>query len=225
MLIYLPSLVRSLSEVAFSEPARSIKLCRWTLAGSVNETRHTYQHRRLNTPSVPSLQPRPAWGLRSKTGGHPPRRCYPSAGVPIVVPLGQTPTSTFSTFDNNAEDAVTPTAPLVPACARRPPVRVASLQDLLDAREDGHDFLSQRREPDVRTRALVLDGLGGRRGQEIDDGLVADFDVRTPEKVFAGCVLDVGEDIFHRSRDYTGLLVVSRLEKGKKSALFHTNMG
>jgi len=213
VLMYLPSLVRSLSEVAFSEPARSIKLCRWTSAGSVNETRHTYQHRRLNTPSVPSLQPRPARGLRSKTGGHPPHRRHPSAGVSIVVPLRRTPTSTFSTLDNNAEDAVTPTAPLVPVCARRPPVRITSLQDLLDAGEIGYDFFSERRKPDVRTRSLDLDGLGGWRGQEIDDGFVVDFDVRTPEKVFAGCVLDVGEDVFHCSRDYTRLLVVSRLEK------------
>ena len=225
VLMYLPSLVRSLSEVAFSEPARSIKLCRWTSAGSVNETRHTYQHRRLNTPSVPSLQPRPARGLRSKTGGHPPHRRHPSAGVSIVVPLRRTPTSTFSTLDNNTEDAVTPAAPLVPVCARCPPVRVTSLQDLLDAREVSDDFLSERREPDVRTRALDLNGLGGWRGQEIDDGFVVDFDVRTPEKVFASCMLDVGEDVFHRSRDNTGLFIVSRLERGKELAPSHTGMG
>ena len=37
VLMYLPSRVRSLSEVAFSEPARSIKLCVWMLASDVNE--------------------------------------------------------------------------------------------------------------------------------------------------------------------------------------------
>ena len=39
VLIYLPSLVRSLSEVAFSEPVRSIKLCSRMSACGANEPR------------------------------------------------------------------------------------------------------------------------------------------------------------------------------------------
>lgn len=72
---------------------------------------------------------------------------------------------------------MTPTAPLVPIRARRPSVRVTSLQDLFDTGEIRHNFFSERREPDVRTRALDLDRLGGRGSKEIDDGFVVDFDV------------------------------------------------
>jgi len=162
--MYLPSLVRSLSEVAFSEPARSIKLCMRILVGDPNTKRRTYQHRCLNAPPIPSLQPRSSWSLRSETGSHPSRWRHPPTGVSIVIPLGRTPVSTLSTLDNNAEDAVTPAAPLVPIGTRRPPIRVTSLQDLLDAREVCYDFFPEWREPDVRTRPLDLDGLGGWRG-------------------------------------------------------------
>jgi hypothetical protein len=60
-----------------------------------------------------------------------------------------------------------------------------------------------------------LDGLGGGRGQEVDDGFIVDFDVGTSEEVFAGCVFNVGEDVLHGSGDDTGLFVVSRLETEK----------
>jgi len=52
-------------------------------------------------------------------------------------------------------------------------------------------------------------------GYKINDGFIVDFNVRMPEKVFAGRVLDVGENIFGRSKDDTRLFVVSRLERGK----------
>jgi len=62
----LPSFARSLSEVTFSEPARSINSvvgCQLAALGDM-----TYlHHRRLNTPSIPSL-PCPSWGLGSETG-------------------------------------------------------------------------------------------------------------------------------------------------------------
>ena len=187
-------------------------------AGSANAKRCTYQHRSLNTPPIPSLQPRSSRRLWSETGGHASRRRHASTGVSIVIPLGRAPNSTLSTLDDNAEDAVTPAAPLIPVCARRPPIRITSLQDLLNAGEVGYDLFPERREPDVRTRSLDLDGLRGWGGEEIDDGFVVDFNVRTPEKVFAGRVLDIGEDVLHGSRDDTRLLVISRLERGKKSA-------
>jgi len=65
---------------------------------------------------------------------------------------------------------------------------------------------------------LDLDGLRGWKGQEVDNGFVVDIDVRTPEEVFTGGVLEVGEDAFHGSREDAGLAVVSRLEEGKVGA-------
>ena len=108
-----------------------------------------------------------------------------------------------------------PATPLVPIRARRPPIRVASLQDILDAGEVGHDFFPEQRGPDVRTGALYLDRLGGLRGQEVDDGFVVDSDPRIPNKEFAGCVLDIGEGVFHRSTGGAGLVVVSGLESAR----------
>ena len=66
-----------------------------------------------------------------------------------------------------------------------------------------------------------MDGLRRRRGQEVDDGFVIDFDVGTSEKVFAGRVLDVGEDIFHCSGDDTRLIIVSRLKIEEVSTILH----
>ena len=54
------------------------------------------------------------------------------------------------------------------------------------------------------------------RGQKIDDGFVADLDVRTSEKVFVGRALDIGKDVFQGSRDDDRLFVVSRLERGSQ---------
>jgi len=91
----------------------------------------------------------------------------------------------FSTLNSNAEDAVTPAAALVPVHARRPPIRITSLQDFLDAGEIDHDFFSERREPDVRSdRNIGLENRGARRFRY-------DFDVRTSEKVFGGRMLGV----------------------------------
>jgi len=62
---------------------------------------------------------------------------------PVVFPLSSLldePPLPRSRLDNNAEDDVTPVTPLVPVRARRPPIRVTSLQDLLDAREFGRNF-------------------------------------------------------------------------------------
>jgi len=140
--MYLPSLVHSLSEVAFSEPARSTKLCAFMSASGPNTTRCSYQHRYLNASPIPSLQPRSSRGLGPESGGHPSRWRHPSTSVCIVVPPGRTTTSTFSTLDNNAEDAVTPATPLVPVRDRCPPIPFISLQDLLDTREVGHNFFS-----------------------------------------------------------------------------------
>ena len=72
---------------------------------------------------------------------------------------------------------------------------------------------------------MNLDGLGGRRGQEVDDGFVVDFDVGAPEEVFAGCVFDVGEDVLHSSGDDTGLFVVPRLETGKRLVPLYASVG
>ena len=141
VLMYLPSLVHSLSEVAFSKPARSIKLCVCILASGANATQRTYQHRCLDAPPIPSLQPRSPRGLGLETGGHLPCWLHPSTGISIVEP----PTPTHSTLDDNAEDTVTPVTPLVPVRARCPPIRVASLQVLLVAEEVGHDFFSLMR--------------------------------------------------------------------------------
>lgn len=149
VLMYLPSLVRSLSEVAFSEPARSIKLCGRISAGCTNMTRGPYQHRCLDTPSVPTLQLCSSWSLRPESGGHPSCWCHPSTSATLVILPGRA--STLPTFDDNTEDTMTPTTPLVPIRARCPPVRVTSLQDLLDTGEICHDFFSEWREPDVWT--------------------------------------------------------------------------
>jgi len=63
---------------------------------------------------------------------------------------------------------------------------------------------------------LDLDGLGRWRGEDINDGVVVYFNVRTLEKALVDCMLDVGEDVFHGSTDDAGL------ERGKKSALFYS---
>lgn len=58
VLMYLPSLVRSLSEVAFSEPARSIKLCppnEFPMSSDQTNIKTTHQDRSLNTPPSTSL--------------------------------------------------------------------------------------------------------------------------------------------------------------------------
>ena len=88
VLMYLPSLVRSLSEVAFSEPARSIKLCMWASDGGTNGIRRTHQHRRLNTSAIPTLQLRSSRSLGSESGSHPSCRCHPPAGATVVIPPG-----------------------------------------------------------------------------------------------------------------------------------------
>jgi len=149
VLMYLPSLVRSLSEVAFSEPARSIKLCVWVSACGTNEMQRKYQHRCLDAPPVPTLQLCSPWSLRSESGGHPSGWCHPSTSAALFVPPRWAPTSTLSTLDDNPENTMTPTAPLVPICARRPSIRVTSLQDFLDARKICHDFFSEGRKPDI----------------------------------------------------------------------------
>ena len=110
---------------------------------------------------------------------------------------------------------MTSATPFVPIRACRPPVRVTSLQDLLDAGEVGHDLLPERREPDIGAGALDLDRLGRWGGQEVDDSFVVDFDIRTTKEVFASGVFDVGEDILHGSGDNARLVVVTRLEEGK----------
>ena len=73
---------------------------------------------------------------------------------------------------------------------------------------------SESREPDVRSRALDLDGLGGWRSQEVDDDII-DLDERTPESVFSGCVFDVSEDVYRDSRGDSRFVVVSRPERAK----------
>ena len=149
VLMYLPSLVRSLSEVAFSEPARSIKLCVRVSACGTNEIQDKYQHRCLDTPPIPTLQLCPPWSLRSESGGHPSGRRHSPTSATLFVPPRWVSTPTLSTLDDNPENAMTPTAPLVPVRARSPSIRVTSLQDLLDAREICHDFFSKGRKPNI----------------------------------------------------------------------------
>ena len=143
VLIYLPSLVRSLSDVAFSEPARSIKLCVRASVCGANGIRHKYQHRCLDTPPVPTLQPCSSWSLRSESGGHSP------TSTTLFIFPGRATSSTLSTLDDNTEDTVAPATSLVPVCACCPPIRITSLQDLLDAGKIGYDFFSEGRKPDI----------------------------------------------------------------------------
>ena len=59
VLMYFPSRVRSLSLVAFSDPAKSIRLCRPSSAipsQSNTTTTTTHQHRRLHAPPPNRLQ-------------------------------------------------------------------------------------------------------------------------------------------------------------------------
>jgi hypothetical protein len=45
------------------------------------------------------------------------------------------------------------------------------------------------------------------------DTFVVDFEVGAAEEVLArGCATDVGENVFHRARNYTGLILVSGLQ-------------
>jgi hypothetical protein len=44
------------------------------------------------------------------------------------------------------------------------------------------------------------------------DTFVVDFEVGAAQEVFPrGCATDVGEDVFHRAGDYTGLVLVAGL--------------
>jgi len=113
----LPSLVHSLPEVTFSEPARSIKLCAWMSAGIANEAQHNYQHRRLNTQPIPSLRP---CSSQTETGGHPSHRSHPSTGHPSWTNY------CLHTLNDDAEETVTPATPPVPVRACRPPLRITS---------------------------------------------------------------------------------------------------
>jgi len=149
VLMYLPSLVRALSEVAFSEPARSIKLWMQVSAGGTNKTQRSYQGRRLDTPPISALQLCSSWSLRSESGSHPSCWCHPPTSTTLFIPPRRVSASTLSTFDDDTKGTMTPTTPFIPIRARRPSIRVTSFQDLLDAGEIGHDFLSEGREPDV----------------------------------------------------------------------------
>ena len=109
---------------------------------------------------------------------------------------------------------MTPRTPLIPICARRPPIPIPPLQYLFHALQARDHFFPKGSEDPV---ADYLDGLGGVGGggcEEVVDGFVVDFEVGTAEKVFArGGTADVGENIFHRARNYTRLLLVPRLYK------------
>lgn len=151
--MYLPSRVRSLSEVAFSDPARSMRLWIDRSVPSKNDTNgHIHQHRRLHTLVSLRLEPR-------TSGRHSPTKSGsgPSAGT--------THASTFPAFNDEAEDGVASTTPIVPVRTSCAPVALPSLQNFFDALEGSNDFLSQRRQSNLVAGALNLDWIGCCRGR------------------------------------------------------------
>ena len=154
VLIYFPSLVRSLSDVAPSELARSIRLYNnpsttQPKKKGYQKKKKTHQHRSLHAPPTASLQPRSASRNRRRP---PTRRRRPSRELflPSIPPL--------PTLNDESKDTMDPRAPLIPIRARRPPIPVPTLKHLLHALQAGDNLLPQGREDPVPDD---LHGLGG----------------------------------------------------------------
>ena len=184
----LPSLVRSLSEVAFSEPARSIKLCAFINRASSKVLNSTYQDGRLDTLATLSLQPSPPGCRWPKTW------CCPATWRTF-------PFSTLTTLNNDSEHAVTSTTSLIPVRTCSPPISLPALKDLSHILQACDYLLPQRSKNHICARTMQLYRLGsssGGRSEQIMDSFVVDFQVRAAQKVLARrSTFDISKYVFH----------------------------
>jgi len=107
----------------------------------------------------------------------------------------------FHAINDDGEETVTPATPPVPVRACRPPPHHLSPQTFLTLVKLVTNSSLSGGSQTFGPEPWIWAGW---------DGFVPDFDARS-EKVFVDSVLDVGEEVFHGSRDDPRLLAISRL--------------